>query len=53
MILRQLLIIQIHASTINHDKEGRIRLGTDLRFVNSSRPWDQVPISSHPILEQC
>jgi len=30
----------IHASTINHDPEGRIRLGTDLRFVNQSRPWD-------------
>ncbi|UKZ74720.1 hypothetical protein TrVFT333_002390 [Trichoderma virens FT-333] len=31
----------IHASTINHDPEGRIRLGTDLRFVNSKRPWDK------------
>ncbi|KAK5048680.1 hypothetical protein LTR84_005771 [Exophiala bonariae] len=31
----------IHASTINHDPEGRIRLGTDLRFVDSSRPWDE------------
>ncbi|KAH7121764.1 hypothetical protein B0J13DRAFT_680363 [Dactylonectria estremocensis] len=30
----------IHASTINHDPEGRIRLGTDLRFVNSARRWD-------------
>ncbi|KAH0839278.1 hypothetical protein AYO21_09310 [Fonsecaea monophora] len=30
----------IHASTINHDPENRIRLGTDLRFVNKSRPWD-------------
>ncbi|KAF5679450.1 phytanoyl hydroxylase [Fusarium heterosporum] len=30
----------IHASTINHDTENRIRLGTDLRFVNSARPWD-------------
>ena len=30
----------IHASTINHDPENRIRLGTDLRFVDSSRPWD-------------
>ncbi|KAM0326493.1 hypothetical protein ACHAPQ_007676 [Fusarium lateritium] len=30
----------IHASTINHDAENRIRLGTDLRFVNSTRPWD-------------
>ncbi|CAH0000652.1 unnamed protein product [Clonostachys byssicola] len=30
----------IHASTINHDSEGRIRLGTDLRFVNKARTWD-------------
>ncbi|KAH8898309.1 hypothetical protein GQ53DRAFT_881374 [Thozetella sp. PMI_491] len=30
----------IHASTINHDPEGRIRLGTDLRFVNKARPYD-------------
>ncbi|KAM0326536.1 hypothetical protein ACHAQA_006405 [Verticillium albo-atrum] len=31
----------IHASTMNNDAERRIRLGTDLRFVNSKRPWDQ------------
>ncbi|KAI1800230.1 hypothetical protein F4811DRAFT_48685 [Daldinia bambusicola] len=31
---------QIHASTINNDLENVIRLGTDLRFVNSSRPYD-------------
>lgn len=30
----------IHASTINCDPTNRIRLGTDLRFVNSARPWD-------------
>ncbi|EQB47675.1 hypothetical protein CGLO_13143 [Colletotrichum gloeosporioides Cg-14] len=30
----------IHASTKNFDPEGRIRLGTDLRFVDKSRPWD-------------
>ncbi|KAL3956936.1 hypothetical protein ACCO45_009782 [Purpureocillium lilacinum] len=30
----------IHASTINDDPDNRIRLGTDLRFVNSARPWD-------------
>ncbi|EXL46863.1 phytanoyl-CoA hydroxylase [Fusarium oxysporum f. sp. radicis-lycopersici 26381] len=30
----------IHASTINKDSENRIRLGTDLRFVDSSRPHD-------------
>ncbi|KAK1841278.1 hypothetical protein CCHR01_16101 [Colletotrichum chrysophilum] len=31
----------IHASTVNHDPQGRIRLGTDLRYVNGSRPWDK------------
>ncbi|KAF2763018.1 hypothetical protein EJ05DRAFT_495860 [Pseudovirgaria hyperparasitica] len=30
----------IHASTINCDPDNIIRLGTDLRFVDSSRPWD-------------
>ncbi|KAF6808811.1 phytanoyl-CoA hydroxylase [Colletotrichum sojae] len=30
----------IHASTKNYDPDGRIRLGTDLRFVDKSRPWD-------------
>ncbi|EMR68730.1 putative phytanoyl- hydroxylase protein [Eutypa lata UCREL1] len=30
----------IHASTINHNPDNVIRLGTDLRFVNSSRPYD-------------
>ncbi|KAL4885461.1 hypothetical protein BJY04DRAFT_214259 [Aspergillus karnatakaensis] len=30
----------IHASCINHDPENVIRLGTDLRYVDSSRPWD-------------
>jgi len=30
----------IHASTINQDSKNAIRLGTDLRFVDSSRPWD-------------
>ncbi|KAI0476258.1 hypothetical protein GGR56DRAFT_641877 [Xylariaceae sp. FL0804] len=30
----------IHASTINNDPRGVIRLGTDLRFVNSARPFD-------------
>ncbi|KAL3426980.1 hypothetical protein PVAG01_00489 [Phlyctema vagabunda] len=30
----------IHASTINHDPNNVIRLATDLRFVDSSRPWD-------------
>ncbi|KAI0105364.1 hypothetical protein F4776DRAFT_475421 [Hypoxylon sp. NC0597] len=30
----------IHASTINKDPKNVIRLGTDLRFVDSSRPYD-------------
>ncbi|KAI4715421.1 hypothetical protein E4T48_08416 [Aureobasidium sp. EXF-10727] len=30
----------IHASTINHDPSNVIRLGTDLRFVNSKEQWD-------------
>ncbi|KIW48895.1 uncharacterized protein PV06_01454 [Exophiala oligosperma] len=30
----------IHASTINHDPDNKIRLGTDLRFVDQSKPWD-------------
>ncbi|KAL1895259.1 hypothetical protein Sste5346_005406 [Sporothrix stenoceras] len=31
----------IHASTINHDPDQVIRLATDLRFVDSSKPWDE------------
>ena len=31
----------IHASTVNHDPNHVIRLATDLRFVDSSRPWDK------------
>ncbi|GME55417.1 putative phytanoyl- dioxygenase protein [Neofusicoccum parvum] len=31
----------IHASTINHDPQNRIRVGTDLRFVDSSRAYDK------------
>jgi len=30
----------IHASTINNDPDNVIRLATDLRFVDSSRPYD-------------
>ena len=37
---------QIHASTINHDTNNVIRLGTDLRFVDSTRPWDTVSYPS-------
>ncbi|KAH7057407.1 hypothetical protein B0J12DRAFT_654401 [Macrophomina phaseolina] len=31
----------IHASTINHDPKNRIRLGTDLRFVDSASEYDK------------
>ncbi|KAJ5342760.1 hypothetical protein N7541_011884 [Penicillium brevicompactum] len=31
----------IHASTINNDPDRVIRLATDLRFVNSSQPFDE------------
>lgn len=25
---------------MNYDEEGVIRVGTDLRFVDQSKPWD-------------
>ncbi|KAF2016401.1 hypothetical protein BU24DRAFT_391696 [Aaosphaeria arxii CBS 175.79] len=31
----------IHASTMNFDHDNIIRVGTDLRFVDSSKPWDK------------
>jgi len=31
----------IHASTINHSSRGVIRLATDLRFCDKSRPYDK------------
>ena len=37
----------IHASTLNQSKDNIIRLATDLRFVDSSRPWDTVSVSGH------
>ncbi|RMZ67156.1 phytanoyl- hydroxylase [Pyrenophora seminiperda CCB06] len=30
----------IHASTVNFDPNNVIRVGTDLRFVDGSKPWD-------------
>jgi phytanoyl-CoA hydroxylase len=33
---------KIHASTLNHDPDNIIRVGTDLRFVDGSKPWDRV-----------
>jgi hypothetical protein len=32
----------IHASTLNYDPNNVIRVGTDQRFVDSSKPWDEV-----------
>ncbi|KFX98819.1 hypothetical protein O988_04186 [Pseudogymnoascus sp. VKM F-3808] len=31
----------IHASTVNHDPQDIIRLATDLRFCDSSKPYDK------------
>lgn len=39
----------IHASTINYDPEGVIRLATDLRFCDSSRPYDKRWCNSYEI----
>ncbi|KAG0647886.1 hypothetical protein D0Z07_6076 [Hyphodiscus hymeniophilus] len=36
----------IHASTVNHDPNNIIRLATDIRFVDSSRPWDKVSLNT-------
>ena len=33
---------QIHASTVNCDADSVIRLSTDLRFYDPSRPYDEV-----------
>jgi phytanoyl-CoA hydroxylase len=35
---------------MNFDPEGVIRLGTDLRYVDTSRPWDKVSSIFLPIL---
>ncbi|KAL4796408.1 hypothetical protein BDV19DRAFT_81245 [Aspergillus venezuelensis] len=37
----------IHASTINKDPEGVIRLATDLRFCDSSKPYDKRWMNSY------
>jgi len=34
--------MKIHASTLNYDPNNVIRVGTDLRFVDGSKPWDTV-----------
>lgn len=38
--IQTLMSSQIHASTINHNEKNVIRLATDLRFVDASRPYD-------------
>jgi phytanoyl-CoA hydroxylase len=40
--LDSILMSKIHASTINNDPDRVIRLATDLRFVDSSKPFDEV-----------
>ncbi|RFU31751.1 hypothetical protein B7463_g4581, partial [Scytalidium lignicola] len=35
----------IHASTINHSLRGIIRLATDLRFCDQSKPYDKVSVA--------
>jgi hypothetical protein len=42
-----LTMVQIHASTINNDPDRVIRLATDLRFVDSSKPYDTVSSDGH------
>lgn len=32
----------IHAGTVNEDPDNIIRLATDLRYADSSKPWDSV-----------
>jgi len=39
---RCLMALQIHASTVNKDPANVIRLATDLRYVDTCRPWDEV-----------
>lgn len=33
---------QIHASTVNRDPKNAIRVGTDLRYVDKTKPYDKV-----------
>lgn len=44
------MVAQIHASTMNYDPNHVIRVGTDLRFVDGSKPWDKAssPLDSIP-----
>lgn len=31
----------VHAAAINEDLQGRVRISTDLRFVDKAKPYDQ------------
>jgi hypothetical protein len=31
----------VHAAAINEDPRGRVRISTDLRFVDKAKPYDQ------------
>lgn len=39
----------IHASTVNEDPDNVIRLATDLRYADSSKPWDSVCVIPIPV----
>jgi phytanoyl-CoA hydroxylase len=41
--------VQIHASTINNDPDNVIRLATDLRFCDSSKPYDKASLIKLPL----
>jgi len=43
-LLRWIILIccKIHASTVNYDPNNAIRVGTDLRYVDKTRPYDKV-----------
>lgn len=49
--LDQANLKKIHASTLNYDPNNVIRVGTDLRFVDTSKPWDKVSVSDIHIRE--
>lgn len=45
-------LFKIHASTVNNDPDNVIRLATDLRFCDSSKPYDKVSLIEY-ILQAC
>lgn len=38
---------------MNYDPNNIIRVGTDLRFVDQSKPWDKVRWATLPIVTDC